>query len=32
VAVGMLGLGDSGYWAAYVDASPNYAGILLGAT
>ena len=30
VAVGMLGFGDSGYWAAYVDMSPKYAGILLG--
>lgn len=29
-AVAMLGLGDSGYWAAYVDISPQYAGILLG--
>ena len=25
-----IGLGDSGYWAAYVDISPQYAGILLG--
>lgn len=30
IAVAMLGLGDSGYWAAYVDISPQYAGILLG--
>jgi hypothetical protein len=26
----MLGFGDSGYWAAYVDLSPRYAGLLLG--
>ena len=30
IAVGMLGFGDSGYWAAYVDLSPPYAGLLLG--
>ena len=30
IAVGMLGFGDSGYWAAYVDLSPRYAGLLLG--
>ena len=30
IAVSLLGCGDSGYWAAYVDASPRYAGVLLG--
>ena len=30
VAVAMLAFGDSGYWAAYIDISPEYAGVMLG--